>query len=85
MDRTLSDFVDRTKLMSESRDSQLLRLLIEKDPMPEIDCGLRIGSFLAEAGCLAESMFMLEAALRIIKMQPTSDDMTLLQLDCMQR
>lgn len=53
--------------------------------MPDIDCGLRIGSFLAEAGCLAESTIMLETALRIIKVQPPSDDMALVQLDCLQR
>lgn len=53
--------------------------------LQHIDCGLRLGSFLAEAGWLTDSVITLTTVLRLIN-QLTQDYNTLLiKLDCLQR
>lgn len=53
--------------------------------IPIIDCGLRIGSFLAEAGWLQYSIHILTATLRIINIINQDYDTMLIKLDCLQR
>lgn len=50
-----------------------------------IDCGLRIGSFLAEAGWLEYSILTLSATLKVINMANQDYDTMLIKLDCLQR
>ena len=53
--------------------------------MQEIERGLQIGSFLADAGWLDESIRVLLATLKVINMLPKEETVLLTKLDCLQR
>lgn len=66
-------------------NQQYIDINQSKSYLYQIDCGMRLGSFLSECGCLEESKKVLSTTLKLIQQFDLSREHLLLELNCLQK